>query len=1326
MFLPTFNHLCGQEFDGITQDKIVARLKPLGVDVNCPLGECMEGTREDILGAILNWVIDSSAANIFWLKGHPGVGKSAIAASLIEKLQSTRHLGSSFFFQRERFNVMTTSALWRTVACDLARRYPAVRKHLIAALEADKTLPITAKVDKLFRELIHKPLMAWEEAGEEVVSVIIVDALDECGGLDGQHSNHRINLIRTLKSWSILPKRFKLVVTSRAEPDILDLFSSTQHEPLEIPSGNVVNESSSKDIERFLEHQIGQIAARSHGALAPDWPGRQIIKELTQIAAGLFIWVETALRFLRRGEPQEQLNRILDGASMGGLASLYSSILQASFEEPSETTLESFHRVVGAIILAEEPLPASSLIQLCSVDPSTLSYIRNGLQSVMDPGEELMFSHESFVDFLFNPEECRSGFSIDVLQQSRHLTLRCFQVMKQNLRFNICDLKSSYESNDEIVDLEKRIEECITPSLIYSSSYWADHLAETNFDLEISRDIENFMQNQFLFWLEVLSLTQRVSFGTGMMAGLIEWLRIGGQDETMARDMKKFIARFGSLISQSVPHIYLSALPFAPRSSMVYMQYIKDYPQTIRIERGGQEDWPAIQNVLVENEFSVTLMGFTPDGACIIFHLDDGIIQMWDAETGEIVAEPFEANTESVSSVSFSPDGARIAFGSYDGTLRVWDAETQDMVAGPFEGHTSEIGSLTFSPDGMRIVSSSIDGEFRVWDAQSAEMITGPFKGHAESLTDVAFSPDGVFVASNSDSSDINFWVWDVATAQMVAGPFEGHTDVVNSVAFSPDGTHIVSGSSDKKVCVWDAKTAEMVIGSLQGHTDGVNSVAFSPDGTRVVSGSEDRTIRVWNAESGKMVAGPFKGHYQGVTSVSFSPDGTRIVSGSNDGTIRVWDAETIEIGADPFEGHKNRVNSVAFSPDGTRVVSGSEDGELWVWDAQSAERIAGPFEGDRNWASTVAFSSDGTHVTSGACLFDMAIRIWDVETAKMVGAGPFKKHTGFVGSVAFSPNGTYIVSGSHDGTVRVWNAETAQMVAGPLQGHTNQVKSVAFSPNGACVASGSYDRTLRVWDAKSGEMVAGPFEGHTHYVTSVAFSPDSIRVASGSWDKTIRVWDATTSRMVVGPLVGHTDRVSSVIFSPDGAYIASGSYDKTLRLWDAETAQMIAGPFEGHADCVASVAFSPDGTRIVSGSHDRTIRLWDAKNAQMIAHTSTGDTRWMVDGWILGPQSELLFWVPPSIRNGLFWPSTIFVIGERLVTKLNLEHFAHGEAWTHCRDPLPERGVDGLTVMTQAPTAGNAKRKVPLDGHEEERTSDASANKRSKVSRGSDSAKEP
>jgi hypothetical protein len=54
----------------------------------------------------------------------------------------------------------------------------------------------------------------------------------------------------------------------------------------------------------------------------------------------------------------------------------------------------------------------------------------------------------------------------------------------------------------------------------------------------------------------------------------------------------------------------------------------------------------------------------------------------------------------------------------------------------------------------------------------------------------------------------------------------------------------------------------------------------------------------------------------------------------------------------------------------------------------------------------------------------------------------------------------------------------------------------------------------------------------------------------------------------------------------------------------------------------------------------------------------------------MLGPNSELLFWVPPGIRPKLCALRNTMILGGD-GTHLDLKHFVHGEAWSRCKVPL-------------------------------------------------------
>jgi hypothetical protein len=138
----------------------------------------------------------------------------------------------------------------------------------------------------------------------------------------------------------------------------------------------------------------------------------------------------------------------------------------------------------------------------------------------------LIFHHQSFIDFLIDPARSTSNFFVNRGQETRSLTLTCLRAMKEELRFNICDLKTSYLQNIDIPDITTRVEECIHPHVSYSCCFWANHLAETTFDIQVFEALQYFMETQFLFWLEVLSLIKRVNLASSILLLLSDWILV--------------------------------------------------------------------------------------------------------------------------------------------------------------------------------------------------------------------------------------------------------------------------------------------------------------------------------------------------------------------------------------------------------------------------------------------------------------------------------------------------------------------------------------------------------------------------------------------------------------------------------------------------------------------------------------------------------------------------------------------------------------------------------------------------------------------------------
>ena len=73
-----------------------------------PERHCLEGTRKKVLQMIKDWIHDTNwSANLLWIHGWAGSGKSSIASSIAHRLDQPgrKCLGASFFCKRDDENL---------------------------------------------------------------------------------------------------------------------------------------------------------------------------------------------------------------------------------------------------------------------------------------------------------------------------------------------------------------------------------------------------------------------------------------------------------------------------------------------------------------------------------------------------------------------------------------------------------------------------------------------------------------------------------------------------------------------------------------------------------------------------------------------------------------------------------------------------------------------------------------------------------------------------------------------------------------------------------------------------------------------------------------------------------------------------------------------------------------------------------------------------------------------------------------------------------------------------------------------------------------------
>jgi WD40 repeat protein len=791
---------------------------------------CDEGTRAEILADIKTWVYDISddAQSMFWLSGDPGVGKSAITASIARQCKDDKVLWAQYFINRNNTASTNPQLFFPSIARQMSGRSRVVAFAIQVALEEQPSLTddiSTRQAEKLFVEAIR--VAAALNPTKPVV--VVIDALDETDTKLVKKAAEIFSQVTTH-----LPYNAKVFISSRSEEDIRKAFAA-------IPNAKRVkyvyldtsDESSVRDVSNFLKGRVAQIL-KSHD-LDPVWPGDQPLQELCNQASGLFIWAVTAAQYIETeieesgAEHLDDILTDLNTKGMDDINTLYGAVLRRTCRgEAGDWVVERFRRIVGSIVVLQEPLCLAGFKHLLNLrknagsNPVDIEHFFRRLRTVLVAGTEVIDDkivprlHKSFFDFITS--ERAGHFRVNEATSHGEIAVQCFRQLT-SVRPLVGRIGNAADSTAETPYNSTQFGDYLPAQVRYACQFWSSHLPHvTGAGIAIAGSLKLPEPHE----LHYLNYNNSLS-GVALVI--------------IPPDVRQIVSFWNNAVR--VRHIETAA--------------------------AGSHHWGHYS--------AMTSVAFSSDGRRVVSSSADKTTRIWDSEAGDVIAT-LEGHTNTVTSAAFSSDGRRVVSSSADRTIRIWDCMTRAEI-GAIKGHSDTVTSAAFSPDGTRVVSSSADRTVRIWDSMTRVELVA-LEGHSDTVTSAAFSPDGTRVVSSS--ADRTVRISDSATGKVIAA-LEGHTDTVTSAAFSPDGTRVVSSSADRTVRISDSATGE-VIAALEGHTDTVTSAAFSPDGSRVVSSSADRTVRIWDSVTGGVIAA-LEGHTDTVTSAAFSPDGSRVVSSS-------------------------------------------------------------------------------------------------------------------------------------------------------------------------------------------------------------------------------------------------------------------------------------------------------------------------------------------------------------------------------------------------------------------------------------------------------------
>ncbi|KAG6814654.1 hypothetical protein H0H87_008201 [Tephrocybe sp. NHM501043] len=228
-------------------------------------------------------------------------------------------------------------------------------------------------------------------------------------------------------------------------------------------------------------------------------------------------------------EQVDVLQEIVDSSDGLGLEDLYYGIVKEAISHHKKSVQASRLQVLHTILCVMHPISDTVLAQLAKTTVEVVALVLRNLHAVMYKADDGMIYtyHASFADYILQDATTATAFNPYCNPGKHHeiLAMRCYEIMEEQLCFNICSLESSFIKDVEVPDLQKRIEDRINNTLQYAVFQWMAHVNLTSGLHEvIQKKPQDFVEKLFLFWIEVINLLNGRREGMQMFDMLTAWI----------------------------------------------------------------------------------------------------------------------------------------------------------------------------------------------------------------------------------------------------------------------------------------------------------------------------------------------------------------------------------------------------------------------------------------------------------------------------------------------------------------------------------------------------------------------------------------------------------------------------------------------------------------------------------------------------------------------------------------------------------------------------------------------------------------------------------